>query len=57
MLNKIFTSLDESVADVPDGASICMESWGIAAVATNLIAAIRRKGTKDLAIISACFVP
>ncbi len=57
MLNKVFDSFDEAVADIPDGASICMESWGIAAVPNNLIAALKRKGTKDLTIITACFVP
>ncbi len=57
MVNKLYSSFDEAVADIPDGASINMEAWGVAAVPNNLIAAIRRKGTKDLTIITACFIP
>lgn len=57
MRNKVFGSFDEAIADIPDGASICMESWGVAAVPNNLIAALRKKGVKDLTVITACFVP
>ncbi len=57
MLNKVFATFDEAVADVADGASIAMESWGVAATPQNLIAAIRRKGVKDLTIITHNFVP
>jgi 3-oxoacid CoA-transferase subunit A len=57
MRNKVFSSCDEAIADIPDGASICMEAWGVAAVPNNLIAALRKKGVKDLTVITACFVP
>jgi 3-oxoacid CoA-transferase A subunit len=57
MSNKVFPSFDEAVADIPEGASICMESWGVAGVPNNLVSALRRKGTRALTIITACFVP
>jgi 3-oxoacid CoA-transferase subunit A len=55
--NKVVDSFDEAVADIPDGSSICMESWGIASVPNNLIAALKRQGAKDLTLITASFVP
>ena len=57
MLNKVLDSFDEAVADIPDGAVIAAECWGFPATAHNLIAALRRKGTKDLTIITHCFIP
>jgi 3-oxoacid CoA-transferase subunit A len=57
MLNKVCSNFDEAVADIPDGASIAMDSWGVAATPHNLIAAIKRKGVKDLTIITHTFVP
>ncbi|MEE8469779.1 MAG: 3-oxoacid CoA-transferase subunit A, partial [Dehalococcoidia bacterium] len=57
MPNKVFASFDEAVADIPDRACIAMESWGIAATAQNLISAIKRKGIKDITVITHNFVP
>jgi len=57
MRNKVFSSFDEAIADIPDGASIAMDSWAIAATAQNLIAALKRKGTKDITVITHCFIP
>jgi 3-oxoacid CoA-transferase subunit A len=57
MLNKVFSSFDEAVADIPDGACIGMDSWGIAATPQNLIAALKRRGTKDLTVVTHCFIP
>jgi len=51
MLNKIFDSFDQAVADIPDGASIATGCWGAASLSQNLIAALRRKGVKDLTLI------
>lgn len=56
-MNKLCNSFDEAVADIPDGASIAMDSWAIAATAQNLIAALKRKGTKDITVITHCFIP
>ena len=57
MLNKVLLSFDEAVADIPDGASIVMECWGVSATPQNLIAAMKRQGARDLAIITHNFVP
>jgi len=57
MLNKVFASFDEAVADIPDGASIGMDSWGIAVTPHNLVAALKRKGAKDLTITTHNFIP
>ena len=57
MRKKIFTTFDEAVADIPDGACVGMDSWAIAATPQNLIAALKRKGVKDLTIVTHCFIP
>jgi len=57
MLNKVFTSFDDAVADIPDGAVIAMECWGYPATPHNLIAALKRKGTKDLTVVTHTFLP
>ena len=57
MRNKVFSSFDEAVADIPDGACIGMDSWAIAATPQNLIAALKRKGVKDLTVVTHCFIP
>jgi 3-oxoacid CoA-transferase A subunit len=57
MLNKIFGSFDDAVADIPDGAVIAVECWGYPGTPHNLIAALKRKGTKDLTIITHTFIP
>jgi len=57
MINKVFSSFDEAVADIPDGASIAIECWGYPATPQNLIAALKRKGAKDLTVITHTFIP
>jgi 3-oxoacid CoA-transferase subunit A len=57
MPNKIFENFDEVVADVPDGATIAIESWGIPATPQNLIAALKRHGARSLTIITHVFIP
>jgi 3-oxoacid CoA-transferase subunit A len=57
MRNKVFESFDEAVMDIPDGASIATECWGITAMSQNLIAATKRKGVKDLTLITHNFIP
>ena len=57
MISKIFGSFDEAIADIPDGSMIAVECWGYPATAHNLISALRRKGTKDLTVITHCFIP
>jgi len=57
MLNKVLSSFDEAIADITDGDSIAMECWGVPGTAQNLIAAVKRKGVKDLTVISHNFFP
>jgi 3-oxoadipate CoA-transferase alpha subunit len=52
MKQKIFPSVDASVADVPDGARIMFGGFGGAGFPNNLIQALARKGTKKISAIS-----
>ncbi len=45
-------SFDEAVADIPNGATLMMGGFGLCGIPENLIAALRRKDTRDLTIIS-----
>ncbi len=51
-MNKVLRDAEEAVALVPDGASIMMGGFGLAGIPENLVAALQRRGTKDLTIIS-----
>jgi len=51
-MNKVMASADEAVADIPDGASIMLGGFGLCGNPENLIAALVRKGTKNLHTIS-----
>jgi 3-oxoacid CoA-transferase subunit A len=46
------SSAEAAVALVPDGASIMMGGFGLAGIPENLVAALHRRGTKELTIIS-----
>jgi 3-oxoacid CoA-transferase subunit A len=49
---KIYPTVDEVIADVPDGATIMFGGFGGAGFPNNLIQALARKGTKNLTAIS-----
>src|SRR5512143_1444518 len=49
---KVYNSVDEVVADVPDGASIMFGGFGGAGFPNNLIHALVRKGTRNITAIS-----
>jgi 3-oxoacid CoA-transferase subunit A len=51
-LDKRIQSADDAIANLTDGATILMGGFGLCGVPENLIAAVRRKGTKDLTIAS-----
>jgi 3-oxoacid CoA-transferase subunit A len=51
-MNKIIASADEAVRDIPDGATLMSGGFGLCGNPENLIAALHRKGTKGLTIIS-----
>ena len=51
-MDKTVRNADQAVADVPDGALILMGGFGLCGIPENLIAALRRKGTRNLTIVS-----
>lgn len=51
-MNKVMESADAAAALVPDGASILMGGFGLCGIPENLIAALHRRGTRDLTVIS-----
>ena len=51
-MNKVIASADEAVADVHDGASIMFGGFGLCGIPENLIAALVRKGVKNLRTIA-----
>jgi len=51
-MNKVVKNADEAVRDVQDGAVIMSGGFGLCGNPENLIAALHRKGVKNLTIIS-----
>ena len=52
MLNKVIASVEEAVADIPDGSSIAVGGFGLVGIPAHLIAALRSQGASELTIIS-----
>lgn len=50
-MDKVYPSVDEAVADIPDGASITIGGFFTAGTPIPLIQALTRQGAKDLTII------
>jgi 3-oxoacid CoA-transferase subunit A len=50
-LDKVYPSIDEAVADIPDGASIAIGGFFTAGTPIPLIKALAKQGAKDLTII------
>ena len=50
--NKIWSSADEAVADIHDGATLCVGGFGLCGIPENLIAAVQRQGAKNLTAVS-----
>ncbi len=51
-MNKVVASIDEAVADVPDGSTVMLGGFGLCGIPENLIAALVRKGARGLHTIS-----
>ena len=51
-MNKVVATADEAVAQIPDGASIMMGGFGTCGIPEHLIAALHRRGTRNLTVIS-----
>lgn len=52
MINKVVPSADEAVADIRDGALLVLGGFGLCGIPENLIAALVRKGVKNLTCVS-----
>ena len=52
MKNKVYETLDEAVADIPDGSTIALPGFGSPGMPRNLIGALLRQGAKHLTCIS-----
>jgi 3-oxoacid CoA-transferase subunit A len=51
-MDKTVANADVAVRRIPDGASIMMGGFGVCGIPENLIAALRRAGTKNITAIS-----
>jgi len=49
---KILATPDEAVADIPDGATLLVGGFGLCGIPETLIAALVRRGTKQLTVVS-----
>jgi len=52
MINKTVASADEAVRDISDGATLVVGGFGLCGIPENMIAALVRKGTKGLTVVS-----
>ena len=51
-MDKRVPNADAAIANVNDGATILMGGFGLCGIPENLIAALRRKGVKNLTLVS-----
>jgi len=52
MIDKVVASADAAVADVADGATLVVGGFGLCGIPENLIAALVRRGVKNLTVVS-----
>jgi 3-oxoacid CoA-transferase subunit A len=52
IMNKVITNADDAIRDVQEGAVIMFGGFGLSGIPENLIAALARKGVKNLTTIS-----
>jgi 3-oxoacid CoA-transferase subunit A len=51
-MDKTTPSADAAVADIPDGATLMVGGFGLSGNPENLIAALHRRGTRELTLVS-----
>ncbi|MBM3413456.1 MAG: CoA transferase subunit A [Bacteroidetes bacterium] len=51
-MNKVVTGPDEAIYDINDGATLMLGGFGLCGIPENCIAALVKKGVKDLTCIS-----
>ena len=52
MIDKVVSSADAAVADIPEGATLVVGGFGLCGIPENLIAAIVRRGVGGLTVVS-----
>ena len=52
MINKVVKNADEAIRDIQDGMTLMLGGFGLCGIPENTIAALVRKGSKDLTCIS-----
>lgn len=52
MINKVVAGPNEAVSDIPNGATLMLGGFGLCGIPENCIAALIKKGVKDLTCIS-----
>jgi 3-oxoacid CoA-transferase subunit A len=52
MIDKVVASADEAVRDIRDGATLVVGGFGLCGIPENLIAALVRRGVRELTVIS-----
>jgi len=52
VIDKIVATLDQAVADIPDGATVMIGGFGTAGMPSALIDALIRQGARDLTIVN-----
>lgn len=52
MINKVVKDADEAIRDIQDGMTLMVGGFGLCGIPENLIAALVKKGTKNLTCIS-----
>lgn len=51
-MEKVFANADEAIRDIQDGATLMLGGFGLCGIPENLIAALVRKGTRELTCVS-----
>ena len=51
-MNKVYSNADEAIADITDGSTLMLGGFGLCGIPENCIAALVRKGVKNLTCIS-----
>src|SRR6202161_2838869 len=51
-MHKVFANAEEAIFDIPDGATIMFGGFGLCGIPENLIAALVRRGVKNLHTIA-----
>ena len=51
-MNKVFSNADDAIRDIPDGSTLMLGGFGLCGIPENSIAALVRKGIKNLTCIS-----